>query len=383
MKRATAAAFLIPVTAAWNAGNVGAIVAPLADEYSVSLGAVGLASGTFFFAGMVAAGLAGSELGRRLEVVRALRIACLLGLAGNSICAVAPSFAVLVAGRVVAGVALGLALLFGGVFARAAGGVRLLGIYGAGVTLGVAGALGLGGVLEDAGVSWRVAFWISAGLALLPIPLLPARVPSPPAPDEPRDGLFAEALGSAAFWRLLLLAISSLTVPLVIGAWLVAYLASGDDLGPAEAGILSFALFVLSALMRDLGGRLSDSGVPANRIVLGGSLAGALGIAALAAGDTLGWALVAVALMGIGLSLPSALAYDLGEGVLPDRPVGGLGLLLTGANAFPIAAIPLVGAALANDNPDAAFLPLAALVLVAGIANHRGARRLERSGTAA
>jgi hypothetical protein len=87
--------------------------------------------------------------------------------------------------------------------------------------------------------------------------------------------------------------------------------------------------------------------------------------------------------MGIGLSLPSALAYDLGEGVLPDRPVGGLGLLLTGANAFPIAAIPLVGAALANDNPDAAFLPLAALVLVAGIANHRGARRLERSGTAA
>lgn len=383
MKRATAAAFLLALAAAWNGGNVGAIVAQLGDEFSVSLGEVGLASGTFFFAGIVASSLAGSELGRRLPIARGLRIACVLGFAGNVICAVAPSFAVLVGGRVVAGVALGLVLLFGGAFARAAGGLRLLGIYGAGVTLGVAFALGLGGLLEDAGVSWRVAFWISAALALVPLPLLPARVPSPTAPDEPDRGLLAQALGSTAFWRLELLAISTLTVPLVVGAWLVSYLASGGDLGPAEAGILSFALFALSALMRAVGGRLSESGTPPGRIALAAAVVGSLGIAALAAGDSLEWALVAVALMGVGLSLPAAVVYDLGERVLPDRPIGGLGLLLVGANAFPIPVIPLIGAALAADDPAAAFLPLAALVLVAGIANYRGAKRFERGRAAA
>jgi len=373
MKRAGPAAFLLAVAAAWNGGNVGAIVAPLADEFSVSLGEVGLASGTFFFAGVFAAGLAGSELARRLPIAGGLRIACVLGSAGNVVCALSPSFSVLAGGRVLAGLALGLVLLFGGAFARAAGGVRLLGVYGAGITLGVAVALGLGGLLEDLGASWRLAFWISAGLALVPLPLLPARVPSPAPRQEPDQGLFAEALGSLDFWRLELLTISTLTVPLVIGAWLVVYLVSGGDLGPAEAGILSFALFALSALMRAVGGRLSESGVAPGRIALAAAVAGALGIAALAAGDTLGWALLAVALMGVGLSLPSAVVYDLGERVLPDRPIGGLGLLLVGANAFPIPVIPLVGAAIAADNPEVAFLPLAALVLVAGIANARPA----------
>ena len=373
MTRAGAAAFLLAVASAWNGGNVGAIVGQLADEYSVSLGEVGLASGTFFFAGVVAAGLAGSELARRLAIARGLRAACALGFAGNIVCAISPSFAVLVAGRVVAGLALGLVLLFGGAFARAAGGMRLLGIYGAGITLGVAGALGLGGVLEDLDVSWRVAFWISAGLALVPLPLLPAHVPSPAPAREPDRGLFAEALASRAFWRLELLTISTLTVPLVIGAWMVNYLVSGGELGAAEAGALSFALFALSAVARAVGGRLSEAGVAPGLIVLAAAAAGSLGIAALAAGDSLGWALIAIALMGVGLSLPSALVYDLGERVLPDRPIGGLGLLLVGANAFPIPAIPLVGAALADDDAAAAFLPLAALVLLAGIANARAA----------
>ena len=372
MNRVRPAAFLVGFAAAWNGGNVGAIVASLADEFSVSLGEVGLASGTFFFAGIVLASLFGSERARRIPIASGLRWACGLCFAGNVICALSPEFAVLAAGRLVAGLGLGGVLLFGGAFARAAGGLRLLGLYGAGVTLGVAVALGVGGVLEELDVDWRAAFWISAVLALTPLPLLPRSVPSPSAKAEPSDGLLSEAIRSIPFWRLQLLTTSTLAVPLVIGAWLVGYLTAGE-LGPATAGLLSFVLFAISAAMRDVGGRLSASGAPAGRLSLAAAVAGSLGIAALAGGDSLAWAIPAVVLMGIGLSLPSALVYDLGERVLPDRPVGGLGLLLTGANAFPIAVIPLVGAALGSGDAEAAFIALAAFVLAAGIVNARPA----------
>ena len=370
--RIRAAAFLVGFAAAWNGGNVGAIVAPLADEFSVSLGEVGLVSGTFFFAGIVLASLVGSERARRISIASGLRWACGLCLAGNVLCALTPEFAGLIVGRFVAGLGLGGVLLFGGAFARGAGGLRLLGLYGAGVTLGVAVALGVGGLLEELDVDWRFAFWISAAIAVTPVPLLPRSVPSPTPKAEHSGGLLREAARSVSFWRLQLLTTSTLAVPLVIGAWLVGYLTAGE-LGAGVAGLLSFVLFAISALMRDVGGRLSASGVPAGRLTLAAAVAGSLGIAALAAGDSLGWAIPAVVLMGIGLSLPSALVYDLGERVLPDRPVGGLGLLLTGANSFPIAAIPLVGAAIGSGDAEAAFLALAAFVLVAGIANARPA----------
>src|SRR5512132_626428 len=61
--------------------------------------------------------------------------------------------------------------------------------------------------------------------------------------------------------RLELLAISVLTVPLVIGAWLVGYLSAGDSRSTAAAGVFGFALFAISAVTRDVGGRLSAAGV--------------------------------------------------------------------------------------------------------------------------
>ena len=100
------------------------------------------------------------------------------------------------------GVGAGIALLFGAAFAREVGGVRTLGLFGAGITLGVAAPLALGSILEDAGVDWRVGFGVSAAVALTALPLIPREVPRPPAPQEPRQGLLREALTSASSrWR--------------------------------------------------------------------------------------------------------------------------------------------------------------------------------------
>ena len=117
-------------------------------------------------------------------------------------------------------------------------------------------------------------------------------------------------------------------------------------------------------------------------ISLGGCGLGAAGIAVLAIDNTVGWALIAVVLMGLGLSVPGALAYDEAERVLPGRPLGGLGLMQVGVNAFPIPVIPVVGAALAAGNPEPAFLAMAAFVLISGVVNARPVKPAVRASSA-
>jgi hypothetical protein len=80
---------------------------------------------------------------------------------------------------------------------------------------------------------------------------------------------------------------------------------------------------------------------------------------------------LAIALIGIGLSLPYPHYYDEAEQVLPDRPLGGLGLLQVGAGVFPIPVVPLFGAALASGDADLAFASLAAFTLLTAVLNAR------------
>jgi predicted MFS family arabinose efflux permease len=369
--RATAATFLLGVCGTWNAGNIGPVTGALADEFSASLTEIGLYTGACFFAGVVAAGLAGAELSQRISIPRGLRIACLLFLGGNVLIVVTPEIGGLVAGRVAAGLGSGLIFLFGGGFARNMGGVRLLGVFGSGITLGIAGALGIGGLLEEIGVDWRWAFALTAALALVPMPLIPGEVPAAGTAAESREGLFRDAFSRLAFWRISLLGVATLGVPFVIGAWLIAYLTGDDAFGSGLAGLVSFGLFALTAVMRYVGGRLSAGGTPPGILAAGSCLIAAAGIAVLAIDNEAMPALVAVALMGLGMSLPAALAYDEAERVLPGKPLGGLGLMQAIANAFPIAALPLVGVALDDGNAEAGFLGLAAFVLLAGLANLR------------
>ena len=358
----------------WNCGNVGPVVGSLSSELDVGLSAIGLLSGTFFFAGAVFASVLGAELARRMRVLWGIWACCALSVLGNAIIALGDSFAVLAVGRVLAGIGVGLSVLFIPAYARAIGGVRLLGVFGAGLTLGIAAALWLGSILEGADVDWQVAFWITAALGAVALPLLPNEVVSiTRAPAQEGEGLAAEALTNQAWWRVEALGITTLAIPLVIGAWLVHYLVTEIELSAALAGGLSFMLFGISALMRDLAGRLSGSGVAPSVLVVGGLAAAAAGIALLGLGRSGGGAALAIALIGVGLSLPYPLFYDQGERVLPDRPVAGLAALQAGVNSFPILAVPLFGSALASGDEDLAFLALAAFTALTLLLNARPA----------
>ncbi len=353
----------------WNCGNVGPVVGSLTKDFDIGLGEVGLLSGAFFFAGSAAGSLAGAELARRIRVLTGIWASCLLSIAGNVVFAAGDSVAVLAAGRVLAGLAFGLAAVFIPTYARVIGGVKMVGLFGAGLTLGVAAALLLGSVLQGAGVDWRVAFVITAALAAVALPILPNEEVEVPRAASEGEGLTREALTNQGWWRVQLLGIATLNLPLIVGAWLVHYLITVYGLSAGLAGVIAFVLFGISAVMRDVAGRMTAAGAGPSMLVIVGLSMGAAGLVLLGQGSSAAVALVSVALMGIGLSLPYPLYYDEAERVLPDRPVGSLGLMQVGAGLFPIPVIPLFGAALASGDADLAFASLAAFAVLTLVLN--------------
>jgi predicted MFS family arabinose efflux permease len=355
----------------WNCGNVGPVVGSLSGEFDLSLSQVGLLSGTFFFGGSAIGSLAGAVLARRVRVLAGIWACCVASVVGNVIFAAGDSFAVLALGRVFAGVAFGIAAVFVPTYARVFGGVKMLGLFGAGLTLGVAAALFLGSVLDGAGVDWRVAFAITAALGAIALPILPNEPVEVQRAASEGEGLVREALTNQAWWRVQLLGITTLNLPLIVGAWLVHYLITEDGLSPALAGGLAFTLFGISAVMRDVAGRMTAAGASPSMLVIAGLGTGAAGIALLGQDGSAGLALVAIVLMGVGLSLPYPLYYDEAERVLPDRPVGSLGVMQIGASIFPIPVVPLFGVALASGDADLAFGALAAFALLTLLLNAR------------
>ena len=57
--------------------------------------------------------------------------------------------------------------------------------------------------------------------------------------------------------------------------------------------------------------------------------------------------------------------------LFPDARVAAVGLFSVGGNILPLAATPLVGAAIASGDGDDAILALAAIAVLAGLVNLR------------
>ena len=371
MRRACGVFVLAAAIIGWNCGNVGPVVGSLTREFDIGLGEVGLLSGAYFFAGSVVGSLAGATVARRIRVMVGIWACCVLSIVGNLLFAVGDSVTVLAVGRAFAGLAFGLGAVFVPAYARAVGGVKMVGLFGAGLTLGVAAALFLGSVLEGADVSWRVAFFITAALAAIALPILPNERVEIPRTESEGEGLAREALTNQAWWRVQLLGITTLTIPLIVGAWLVHFLIIGYGISAAGAGALAFAMFGLSAVMRDIAGRMTAAGDSSALLVIVGLALGAGGLVLLGAGDSTLAAVISLVLMAVGLSLPYPLYYDEAERVLPDRPIGSLGLMQAGTGVFPIFVIPAFGAALASGDEDLAFAGLAAFTVLTLVLNVR------------
>jgi FSR family fosmidomycin resistance protein-like MFS transporter len=274
---------------------------------------------------------------------------------------------------VLTGIGLGLAFLFGGVYARHEGGPKLVGLFGVGITLGIAFALGLGGLLADLDVDWRFAFVLSALVGISALPLLPRHSQAEAPEHEPLREVIVLAATSSRFWRLQGIAIPAFTVPIVIGCWFVHYLVAFGDVAPGTAGAIGFVVFAVSAAGRELSGQLLARGASPGLLSLGGLAIAAAGFAVLGIEPSVAGGLASAVLMGVGLNLPYAVVYEQGLRVLPGASVGGLGFTQATANVFPITVTPLLGGAFVAGDGEAAWLAVAAFVLLGGLLNARPA----------
>lgn len=156
---------------------------------------------------LITGGRVGDQFGRRRVF--------LLGLAGfavaSALCALAPNAAVLIATRVVQGLAAGLMVpqVFGIIRSSLAPSARAkaFGAYGAVLSLAsVAGPL-LGGFLVDAdvfGLGWRAIFWVNVPVAIIGLALGARFLPDSRSSDRTRLDLLGALLGSVTAVLLLL-----------------------------------------------------------------------------------------------------------------------------------------------------------------------------------
>ena len=368
--RVTAAVALIALSGAWNAGNVGPVASELATEFDVSLALIGALAGTLFFGANVLGLLFAAQLGEAIGLVRALRLACAMVLLGNLLFALTPVFAGLAVGRILPGLGFALTTTVGIVWARDVGGVRLLGVFGASIQLGIALALLTGSVLADAGVDWRVGFLISAALAALAFASIPPDAVSSPLPERRSQGFLRLAFRSARVYRLALMFISIYGVPMILGAWMIEYLSSEGDVSKTLAGLASFLLFGLSAAARAYGASLKQRGF--GHAVLAGTLGlAAIGLAAIALDPVTAAAFAAALLLAIGFGIPYATALTEAQDLYPEEPAEPLALMTLVALLLPIVVIPLVGHAISRGSGDIAFAALAMFLVVAAVANLR------------
>jgi MFS family permease len=363
-------AILLGLGVGWGAGNVGPVATSLTHSFGISLAAVGLLSGTAYFAATAVTTPLVVPLASRVGMVRAAAVAAGAMAAGQLLFAVSPAFGGLVAARVVVGVGAGLALVAGPVMAREQGGVRLLGLLGGAITLGIAVALGAGSGLADAGANWRVGFVISAAVCALPLLVLPPAVTMRPVP-RPDRAFVTAALRAGSLWRLAALFVAANGVPLIVSAWLVAFLTQQANVRAVVAGGLAFVLFGLTTVVRPLGPRMIRGRRAFLVLASGGLLISAGGLVALAVSRSVPVATVSVLLMGAGFALPYAVMIDAAERLFPGKAAATLAIAQTGPNVVPIIVIPLVGSALSSGHGKWAFLILAAFVAAVAVVNLR------------
>jgi predicted MFS family arabinose efflux permease len=359
---------LLGAGAGYGGGNVGPVTGAIGRAFGVSLSTVGLTM-TVFFAAIAIVTVGSAFVLRRLGPRAVLVLCCLLAGAGNLLCAASPWFGGVLAGRALAGLGAGLAFVIGPVLARANGGARLVGAFGAAVTLGIAVALALGSVLADAGVNWRVGFAISAGIGLAALPFLPRRVSAGTSPGTRTPGFMRVALRTTALWRLMLLFIHANGITIVVSTWMIEYLVVRGGNRPWLAGALGFVLFVVTAIVRRISGRFVGGGAGRQRLAAASPLLTAAGLAGLALDADAGAALAWVILMGAGFALPYALMIDRAQRLFPRSPAEVIAFLQTGPNVVPMAVVPLIGAALDSGHGPAAFLSLAGFVVLVAVAN--------------
>jgi nitrate/nitrite transporter NarK len=173
---------------------------------------------------------------------------------------------------------------------------------------------------------WRVTFLVSAGMAVAAAIVWLAAAPTV-APVASPPGRFTEMLLAPQLWLLGLLQMATFGLSVVVGSWVVVILTKVMKVPVTQAGLIGSLVLLLGIVSRPLGGMLRrQMGI---RPMFAMSLVMiALGCFAFVSSlITLGVALTAVVLIGIGVGLPYAAMFSRAGALFPGCAGAAMGLV--------------------------------------------------------
>jgi MFS family permease len=323
----------------WNIANTGAVAGPLHDAYGVPLAAVGLLTTALFvthFASQIPGGRLVDQVGARRAGLGAIGAI----IAGNGVALVAMSFPLALAARLVIGLGTGVGFVAGSDYVRSASASPTAqGLYGGSTVGGGGAALAIVPLLAG----WRAPYASAAVIAAVLGGVLAAA-----SADERRERREAATVAAPVvrerrLYPLAALHTCSFAVSVIAGNWVVDLL---DDHGHSRrlAGAVGALILLLGLLTRPRGGWVVRSSASGGRAALAASIvAGASGLAVLAAPAPLPLLVAGSALAGLAAGIPFAAAFSSAQRLRPDAPAAAVGFVNAVATLVIVVGTPLIG----------------------------------------
>jgi MFS family permease len=287
----------------------------------------------------------GGHLVDRLGAKRVLLFALVWVALGNIAMAFAGAYWQLLFCKIFTGMGTGICFVGGARYVHAAAaGPRLnlaQGLFGGSVQLG-AGFVILAVPRLYLLAGWRATFLVSAGMALTAAIIWLAAAPTTAA-SAALPGRFNEMLLSPQLWLLGLVQMATFGVSLVVGSWVVVMLTRVMKVPATQAGLIGSLVLLLGIVSRPLGGVLRRH-LGIRPLFIGSLFMIAVGcLAFVSSSISLGVALTAVVLIGMGVGLPYAAMFSRAGALFPGRAGAAMGLVNMLGIFMILGGAPLVG----------------------------------------
>ena len=189
---------------------------------------------------------------------------------------------------------------------------------------------------------WRATFLISAGMVLVAAVIWVAKAPLVEFPPSP-PGKFHVMLLAPQLWLLGLFQMATFGMSVVVGSWVVVLLVKVMKVPATRAGMIGSLVLLLGIVSRPLGGELRRH-IGIRPLFAGSMVMTALGcFLLLPSSISLGIALTAVVLIGIGVGIPYAAMFSRAGKLFPGRAAAAMGFVNMLGIIMILGGAPLVG----------------------------------------
>lgn len=368
MHPAIALAFACAVAFGLTYADHAPLIPLLAADLGLDDVRSGLLSTGTFFANLLAT-LLGIGLIDRLGAKRAIVAGLVSTTLGTAVISVSPTYATVLAGKVLQGAGSGVAFVAFARYIAAIYGERrshfALGLFGSGFPLGSGLALVLMPVFATAFGGWHQAYAVEA--AIIGTVTAAWALFAPDVSATVSRGDMRDALRCRNCWLTSLQHAAGFGLALSSGTWITVYLLRTFALPLTLSGALGSGLLVLAVLGRTTGGWLvAREHIPTRAVMRVAELSIVAGVALLALpGRPLAVALAGALLVGLGVGLPYAAVFNTAAASLPAAPAAAQGLAAIGGTAGAMIGAPLMGLAVQTYGFAAAWAVVGTVALVA------------------